>query len=363
MSLQCHAGYRMENGFCTHVSLLLSDKENIVPFDDNNYYSFKTLGSGIQIHELWDYTHEKCQSGSTFFEEEFKGFEKAKKLIASQGTTEKNLDDFWRMIWQQRVDKIVMLTHLIEMRTMKCLQYWPEELNSVCKYGRIDVKYVDVEEMSDYNIRTFTIKKGHDTRVVKQFHFKSWPDKGVPDTAWCLVDFWRAVNTQDEHQPPILVHCSVESREGHLQLVVRPEAEYGNIGPNVTEIDVYRPQQQITSEPPDEINIHAFNALTEIIVLRKPNEQQLPMFWSRLEKLGSTTLIDLASGDIEMKHLLINRKDGTRATKGPSSIKQKHQHGFAEITYSMTHEAFRDKTIKHFLLSSWKEGDISTDRK
>ncbi|XP_052243791.1 uncharacterized protein LOC127853363 isoform X3 [Dreissena polymorpha] len=493
-----------------NVSLLLSGKEKIVPCDDNDYYSFKTVGSGIQIYELWDYIHEKCQSGSTFFEEEFKkfksglihkhdiasseentgktrykqmyaydhnrvpltkeidgdseyinasyihGFEKAKKFIASQGPTEKNLDDFWCMIWQQRVDKIVMLTNLIEMGTMKCLQYWPDELNCVCKYGRIDVKYVDVEEMFDYNIRTFTIEKGHDARIVTQLHFKSWPDKGVPDTAWCLVDFWRAVNTQEEHPSPILVHCSagvgrtgtfialdnlisqahmetcvrpfqivealreqrvsmvqtkeqyaylhealaeallvgthhvltrqfesvhlfmigkdsistanrleqqlellkrsVESDEGHLHLVTRPEAEYGNIGPQVTEIDVYRPQQQRKSEPTDEININTFNALTGIIVLRKPNEQQLPMFWSRLEKLGSTTLIDLASGDIEMKHLLMNRKDGTHATKGPSAIKLEHQNGFVEITYSMTHETFRDKIIKHFVLTS-------TDRK
>ncbi|KAH3781994.1 hypothetical protein DPMN_159905 [Dreissena polymorpha] len=244
-----------------NVSLLLSGNENLVLCDYNDYYSFKTLGSGIKIHELWGYIHEKCQSGSTFFEEEFKkfrsglihkhdvasseenkgktrykqmyaydhnrvpltkeidgdseyinasyihGFEKANKFIASQGPTEKNLDDFWRMIWQQNVDKIVMLTNLIEMGTMKCLQYWPDELNGVCKYGRIDVKYVDVEEMFDYNIRTFTIKKGHDARIVTQLHFKSWPDKGVPDTAWCLVDFWRAVNTQEEHPSPILVHC------------------------------------------------------------------------------------------------------------------------------------------------------------
>ncbi|XP_052281313.1 receptor-type tyrosine-protein phosphatase epsilon-like [Dreissena polymorpha] len=500
-----------------NVCRLFSGKENLVPCDDNDYYSFRTpLGVGIKIHELWDYIHEKCQS-STFFEEEFKkfrcglihkhdvasseenrgktrykqmyaydhnrvpltkeidgdseyinasyihGFEKAKKFIASQGTTEKNLVDFWSMIWQQRVDKIVMLTNLIEMGTMKCLQYWPEELNSVCKYGRIDVKYIDVEEMFDYNIRTFTIKKGHDARLVKQFHFKSWPDKGVPDTAWCLVDFWRAVNTQEEHQSPILVHCSagvgrtgtfialdnlisqaqiescvrpfqivealreqrvsmvqtkeqyaylhealaeallvgthhvmkrqfesvhrfmnakdsistltrlekqlellkqsVESRGRHLQLGARPEAEYGNSGPHVTEIDVYRPQQQRKSEPPDEINIHTFNGLTGTIVLRKPNEQQLPMFWSRLKKLGSKTLIDLASGDIELKHLLINRKDGTHALKGLSAIKEEHKNGFVEITYSMTNETFRDKTIKHFVLTSWKEVDIPTDKK
>ncbi|KAH3802112.1 hypothetical protein DPMN_155781 [Dreissena polymorpha] len=500
----------------TNASSLLSGKENPVQSDDHDYYSFKTLSRGIKIHELWDYIHDKLRSGSTFFEEEFKklrsglihrhdiatseenkgrnrykqmyaydynrvpltiefdgeseyinasyihGFEKAKKFIASQGSTEKNLEDLWRMIWQQSLDKIVMLTNLIETGTMKCLQYWPEELNGVCRYGRIDVKYVDVEEMFDYNIRTFTITKGRDTRVVKQFHFKSWPDKGVPDTAWCLVDFWRAVDTQEEHISPILVHCSagvgrtgtfialdnlisqaqlencvrpfqivealreqrvsmvqtkeqytylhealaealligthhvmtrqfesvhqfmivedsiltttrlekqfelcmrsVESNEGHLQLVASQETEYGNIGAHVAEIDAYRRQHYRRSEPPAEIYLPTFNEKTGMIVLPKPTEKQLAMFWSRLEQLGSITVIDLSSDDIELKHILIDRKDREHATKGTYVMKEEKQNGFVEMTYSMTQETCRDKIIKHFVLSSWKGVDIPTDR-
>ncbi|XP_052224315.1 receptor-type tyrosine-protein phosphatase F-like [Dreissena polymorpha] len=476
----------------TNVSTLLSDKENPVSCDDNDYYSFKTLSPGIRIHELWDYIHGKCQSGSTFFEEEFKklrsglinkhdiasseenkgrnrykqiyaydynrvpltpefdgeseyinasyihGFEKAKKFIASQGATQRNLDDLWRMIWQQRVDKIVMLTNVIEKNTMKCLQYWPEELNGVCKYGRINVKYVDVDEMFDYNIRIFTITKGHDTRVVKQFHLKSWPDKGVPDTAWCLVDFWRAVDTQKEHHSPILVHCSagvgrtgtfialdnlisqaqiencvrplqivealreqrvsmvqtneqytylhealaeallvgthhvmtrqfesvhqfmigkasnltttrlekqfelcmlsVESREGHLPPVASQEAEYGNIETHLAEIDAYRPQNYRRSEPTAEMYLPTFNGKTCMIVLPKPTEKQLAMFWSRLDQLGSITVIDFASDDIELKHILIERTEREQATKGPYVIKEEQQNGFVEITYFMKQE-------------------------
>ncbi|KAH3782113.1 hypothetical protein DPMN_160024 [Dreissena polymorpha] len=89
-----------------------------------------------------------------------------------------------------------------------------------------------------------------------------------------------------------------------------------------------------------------FNEKTGIIVFRKPTETQLPMFWSHLDQLGS-----------------ILRKDGTHATKGPSSIKEAQQNGYVEITYSITHETFRDKTIKHFVLSSWKEVDIPIDKK
>lgn len=45
-------------------------------------------------------------------------------------------------------------------------------------------------------------------RVIRHFHFKSWPDKDVPDNARCFVDFWRAVDTDaPSNAGPIVVHC------------------------------------------------------------------------------------------------------------------------------------------------------------
>ncbi|XP_052228557.1 receptor-type tyrosine-protein phosphatase T-like isoform X3 [Dreissena polymorpha] len=509
----------------THISL--KDVSKRLPgvgnstdaqFDDPNYYSFKTVTPGIKIHDLWDYIHEKRDS--IFFDAEFKklrsglihkheiasseenkgknrykklyaydhnrvsltkelegeseyinasfihGFQKIKKFIASQGATEKTLEDLWRMIWQQKVDKIVMLTNLVEMGTLKCLQYWPEELNGVCKYGRVDVKYVDVVEMGDYNIRTFQITKGHDTRVVKQFHFKAWPDKDVPDTAWCLVDFWRAVDTRDEQQSPILVHCSagvgrtgtfialdnlisqakmekcvrpfqmvealreqrvsmvqtkeqyvylhealaeafligtqhvttgqfervynymmgrnddstatrlehqfelvrqsVEHHPVEIQEVSSQEAEYGNIETVGTEIHAYRHPQNRKREQPIELNIPTFSAKNGICVVSRPTEPQLSMFWYHLQQRGIVTLIDIASNGSETKYVLKDGTDGEHIENGALSvIKESLHNGFVEITYSVkknANESGFDKTIKHFVLTSWKGDDTHTER-
>ena len=46
--------------------------------------------------------------------------------------------DFWRMIWQESPQCIVMLTKLKEKCTTKCEQYWPTE-NETVMYGPFKV--------------------------------------------------------------------------------------------------------------------------------------------------------------------------------------------------------------------------------
>ncbi|WAQ98719.1 PTPRE-like protein [Mya arenaria] len=117
------------------------------------------------------------------------------------------IDDFWRMVWQENAEKIVMLTNLIEMASVKCLQYWPE-MDQNCSFGGIDISITAVKKCRDYEIRTLIAKKAKSKpREIQQYHFKAWPDKDVPDNGWCLVEFFNAVETQSANAP-IIVHCS-----------------------------------------------------------------------------------------------------------------------------------------------------------
>uniref|UniRef100_A0AAX7T273 protein-tyrosine-phosphatase n=1 Tax=Astatotilapia calliptera TaxID=8154 RepID=A0AAX7T273_ASTCA len=116
--------------------------------------------------------------------------------------------DFWRMVWQENSASIVMVTNLVEVGRVKCVRYWPDETEV---YGDIKVTLIETEPLAEYVIRTFTVqKKGHhEIRELRQFHFTSWPDHGVPCYATGLLGFIRQVKFLNPPDAgPIVVHCS-----------------------------------------------------------------------------------------------------------------------------------------------------------
>uniref|UniRef100_A0A8C7EFD4 protein-tyrosine-phosphatase n=1 Tax=Nothoprocta perdicaria TaxID=30464 RepID=A0A8C7EFD4_NOTPE len=122
--------------------------------------------------------------------------------------TPETVKDFWRMIWQENSASVVMVTNLVEVGRVKCVRYWPDDTEV---YGDIKVTLIETEPLAEYVIRTFTVqKKGyHEIREIRQFHFTSWPDHGVPCYATGLLGFVRQVKFLNPPEAgPIVVHCS-----------------------------------------------------------------------------------------------------------------------------------------------------------
>ncbi|XP_062588076.1 receptor-type tyrosine-protein phosphatase kappa-like [Saccostrea cucullata] len=135
------------------------------------------------------------------------GFHKQRAYIASQGPfTEETVLDFWRMVWQMRSVKIVMLTNLTEEGNMKCLKYWP---NTEALIGPFLIKTERQNTCRRYIIRHIKLKLGIEERVVKQYQYTAWYTTRVPNNVDSLLLFRNLVMSDvSDDDGPIIVHCS-----------------------------------------------------------------------------------------------------------------------------------------------------------
>ncbi|XP_056645742.1 tyrosine-protein phosphatase 99A [Diorhabda sublineata] len=160
----------------------------------------------------------KGQKISTYINANYiDGFQMNRAYIGTQGPLPSTFDCFWRMVWEQRVTIIVMITNLVERGRRKCDMYWPKEGTET--YGVIQVKLVKEDIMATYTVRTLSIrhlrvnvknkKNSLAEKLVYQYHYTNWPDHGTPDHPLPVIHFVKkssAANSQDSG--PIVVHCS-----------------------------------------------------------------------------------------------------------------------------------------------------------
>ncbi|XP_057180248.1 receptor-type tyrosine-protein phosphatase N2 isoform X2 [Triplophysa rosa] len=130
--------------------------------------------------------------------------------ICAQGPLPTTVADFWQMVWESGCVVIVMLTPLAENGIKQCHQYWPDEGSDL--YHIYEVNLVSEHIWcDDFLVRSFYLKnvQTNETRTVTQFHFLSWMDQNVPESARTLLDFRRKVNKCYRGRScPIIVHCS-----------------------------------------------------------------------------------------------------------------------------------------------------------
>ncbi|KAG1652516.1 Receptor-type tyrosine-protein phosphatase beta [Nymphon striatum] len=137
-----------------------------------------------------------------------KGFHSQREYIATQGPLPQTVDDFWRLVWEQEVFVIVMVTQCVERGKTKCEQYWPDNQEPE-HYGDLRITMTSESILSNFSIRVFLIQLGKRERIVKQLHFNKWPDFGCPEDTSSLLNFIKAVHSHTPHfgTGPIVTHC------------------------------------------------------------------------------------------------------------------------------------------------------------
>ncbi|XP_043249228.1 tyrosine-protein phosphatase 69D-like isoform X1 [Colletes gigas] len=138
------------------------------------------------------------------------GYKERKKFICAQGPMENTVCDYWRMIWEQHLELILMLTNLEEYSKTKCAKYWPDK-GETKNFGDITVEHIRERAFSDYVVRELKMTRlgERDARTIVQYHFLVWKDFMAPEHPHAILRFIKRVNeAYSLEKGPILVHCS-----------------------------------------------------------------------------------------------------------------------------------------------------------
>lgn len=144
-----------------------------------------------------------------------------KQFIAAQAPLPSTFEDFWSMVWQSKVNIIVMLTQLIEKRRKKADLYFPTKEGEISLYGGLSVKLTRIVEYNaEILIRVFEMTQGEESRNLFHVQSVSWADCGVVCTSHLrlLIGLTEALQKcphvasvrreTSTFCAPLLVHCS-----------------------------------------------------------------------------------------------------------------------------------------------------------
>ncbi|OXB72270.1 UNVERIFIED_CONTAM: hypothetical protein H355_003803 [Colinus virginianus] len=139
------------------------------------------------------------------------GYTSLQEFIVTQGPLKKTIEDFWRLVWEQNVCNIIMLTVCMENGRVLCDHYWPSEAAPV-SYGQVRVHLLTQSSAEEWTMREF--KLWHEgcraERHVSHLHYTAWPDHGIPESTASILAFrelvWEHIQSAKD-TGPTLVHC------------------------------------------------------------------------------------------------------------------------------------------------------------
>eukprot|EP00002_Diphylleia_rotans_P017285 TRINITY_DN3356_c0_g1_i5.p1 TRINITY_DN3356_c0_g1~~TRINITY_DN3356_c0_g1_i5.p1 ORF type:complete len:292 (-),score=45.49 TRINITY_DN3356_c0_g1_i5:348-1223(-) len=161
------------------------------------------------------------------------------QLILTQGPLRNTTEDVWRMILEQNIHTVVMLTKLSERGREKCHMYWNEQ--EPLAWLGLQVRMLQKTSFADSKIilRFFEVSDGTTKRVIKHLQYEGWPDHGVPTSGNQIL---RLVSLATEYVPNVerlqdtyfAAHCSAGiGRAGCFSVIFRALTEASNFARQV----------------------------------------------------------------------------------------------------------------------------------
>jgi len=204
----------MEDYFVPPIAPSKNRYKNVLPFPEDTRVKLSMEGEGFS-----DYIN------ANFVDGEVGGSEKY--YIACQAPLENTIQDYWRMIWEQKCGVIVMLTPLVEtfnvanspipMARNQANCYWPPE-GKVSRYGNLLIYHKRSFVLErEIIVRSLLIRENNNqstTREIIQLHYEGWPDNGIPTSTSAvrnmlvLVTKFKKRSSNNGLTGSVVVHCS-----------------------------------------------------------------------------------------------------------------------------------------------------------
>eukprot|EP00039_Didymoeca_costata_P005445 m.81726 g.81726 ORF g.81726 m.81726 type:complete len:787 (-) comp12823_c0_seq3:2505-4865(-) len=146
-------------------------------------------------------------------------------FIAAMGPLAANVVPFWRMIWKNLVNTVIMVTGIVEKGVKKCERYFPSKVGGTLQFGSFNIQVKQKTDHGHYVHSVIRITRAGQIRDIDHWWFTSWPDHGVPvrdNQFYCddVIDMLMKVNatrlkkqkggccSSPLPESPMLVHCS-----------------------------------------------------------------------------------------------------------------------------------------------------------
>ncbi|XP_063923751.1 receptor-type tyrosine-protein phosphatase alpha-like isoform X2 [Zophobas morio] len=140
-----------------------------------------------------DYINASYIQGSTNY----------KEYIIAQNPRANTVDDFWIMIWQERISYCVMVTD----EQGEYFRYWPRVNEKCLTYGDLNIT---LDERLDYTVfqkYTLTVRRKDQTREIFIVHYHSWQDNDMDLARTKLLPFISFLQSVPHYTAPVLFHC------------------------------------------------------------------------------------------------------------------------------------------------------------
>lgn len=194
--------------------------------DDINYKIPKGIEYGFKnrYNNIWPYEHSRVKlinlpsiqkiynnDNDDYFNANYIHFPKLSnnRYIATQNPLQSTFEDFWKIIWYNKIPLIICLNNQSLMLNQKYFddQFFPT--------SQLKVEVISTKNQSNYIHREIKLSKlnyNHDnTQIINHFEYKDWPDFGVPktfDSILNLINDKSNLITSKNLKKDLLIHCS-----------------------------------------------------------------------------------------------------------------------------------------------------------